>query len=1461
MPTLNIYTSPVGSQLTSTINKSATPPEPDDKNDFAVYITGNGNFTLEQSDVGLTTGYSIQSFEGAGCSYKAVIRPPTTAGVLTISIANNAVPEGNSAVSQTIRMSTSFPDTDAEAPTQGFAHNLSALGIAVTPTEIKIKTSTSGPNRTHINNFNFAGTALNTETIPSSLRNVRNGLDVLNGDYLFRATSGPYRINGQDLSFDYLGGSAYSNLSHSRYGYISYDSFNTVLYLGMHTYDDFTEAHRFDEAAVGTTSQADSAFAVQDDLVYTFNNRSLYQLKSFTEIELLRRLNIATITNQRGAAIYRDTLYLVSTTHVYTLDIRPYRPMSRNTKTTIYPQFIKPGQSLDLSLFAPDADRFIFDVGFDKPSWLSISGTQLSVASDATTGVQPVLLKVRAINYIDSIGFTFYLIIEADTAPVWRDVDSLSMKENSTYNLHQIVEADSIVLQSGPTGSSVSDSVFTLGTTDGAATFRATKDGLTTDKTIEIDRIQAPTPANFSDTFRYTVKIANIDVTEDLLKANPLRVSKSSDNIELTRYRADSVSIALSNANDKYDPDAADNFWDQNSLNPGGYQEEIKVYMENLISGSWTSHLLFSGIIQNQATVVSAVQVNLTAVDVSVLLERSAISDFGVSTKWDTLRKLSDEESFESVYVPEGSLLPIQPKTAEAYHDRTKLTRSSLQLPTHGPPLTNTMYVSASDVRVSGGFFEEGLSVAKFKTYPRSQDVVSLLNLLAIAGTIYNTEIEVPAVTLDAPTFFNQGSVPFAVEATRTTRLPVDWVHDATNDRLLELLSNPEGHIADLLVQWDIERKSYRVLHTFDKDVKAHRIERRDATNYYILTSGAIPQDRSAQTLPRQSDGTGYVYDSVSEGSAIKVYHYNSSTDTLTEHVAEDNTYPAQLGIHYWTGFENSLYTDEFEGITPYDRGAFKWHSGNLYYRYAKDGAFGVARVNAGGTTSEMIDQTELNHQNHLNFAFDVTSTGDIYFVYATGNSSQSSLVIKRRTSGGTESTLLTDTKAFSALTALDAGGGAYLGAHECLFHNNQLYILAPIQRVNKDDSTDPATYSRAKEKTAGMVLYRCDVTAGTPSLTVIEKWDFLHLAGCGLVVHDGNVHYIEQPIVASQFKAYNPDLEDTYRDAMGYNVLPESIGALKKINADGTVEDLGNLWYEGDYAYNQALTRTLSIDGDLHVMLGYGNTRELLKYNSLASKADNCVHIRYGTNLQFLLPTFQPTGNIYSELANIARKIGAILSFDGNLISIKDRRALRAKVQGTLTANATTLAFDTANRTFPGSGNLRIGTEFLSYTGISGGSFTGVTRGVLGTAAAAHADEADILFVDALVPSEEILDINRNIDTTRYFNKVEDGSDIFEVSDTAGIEKYNERAYTLDLGVTRNENAWLETMFEQYLSELKTLGKQLNLTLTAGKTANALDVGQVIGVADRGRVESLRIDSITYSQQHVNISARTVGG
>ena len=981
---------------------------------------------------------------------------------------------------------------------------------------------------------------------------------------------------------------------------------------------------------------------------------------------------------------------------------------------------------------------------------------------------------------------------------------------------------------------------------------------------------------------------------------------------------------------------------------------------------NWIENLLFTGLINESFEPIGKATFKMSCVDISSRLRKALAQDFGTLEKWDSLRKLSDEDSFEGTYIPERSLLPMQVGTGMARSDRTDLAISRLELPSEGPAEQNTAYMTPTELKTAGGFLDEN-PLLRFKVDHRSEDVRFLVNQLATNKEVYNTEIDIPGVTVDEPFLLNRGSVAFSVGSpTRTTRLPVDWVHDSTNNRVLILLSNPERHIADLLVQYDVHADSYRVLHTFDKGIAVHRIERRNATNYYILTSAKIQQDRSARQLPRPNDSTGYASDSVSEGSEIKIYRYSTSSGTLTEHVSADDTLPPQLGIQYHVGFENSLYVDEFEGIRPDYRGAFKWNGSYLYYRYAKDGEFGVARVNTGGTTTKMIGQAVGKSQNHLNFAFDINSSGSIYFVYTTvgvpsdvtvvdnqplgpggsitiannlsGNSTpfrlrletpgsnysgaprvtivgidtsgesqsatitftrpgqtreltqtfleitsisassswvrgnlivtaifqdiESHLNIERRTNSGTTPTILENRQALGSLTDLDATGGVYLGCHECVFHNNHLYILAQIGRVDVDGSE----VSPSRTKSAGMVLYRCNVTAGSPSLTAIDTWDFVHQAGCNLIVHDGAVHFTEQPSAATRFKPINPDLDgywtdDERKETMGYNVIEESLGALKKINSSGEVESLGNVWHT-DRPYNVFPTRMLSIEDALHLCAGYGNLDELLRFNSLASQSDNMVHIVYGKTLHYVLPTFQPNGrSIYAALAGLAKSVNATLSFEKNVIMITDRRPFRAVTDGATGTGTADIGFSDANKTFPSSGYLLIGKEILKYTGISGGTFTGITRGVLGSDIINHANASEVLYLDNIIETEGLGSPYKKItlqsDTNRIFNIIRDSGGVAEVRDAASIAKYGERPYTLDLGLTRHEKVWIERIFASYLEELKELQQIVNIQTVPDFS---LRLGQIVPFFYKSLIYGMRIVSIRYEKNTTHIKGRTVG-
>ena len=1573
---VEILNVPIGSVLTSSIGAN----DEADKNDFTVLLIFSENVAnLTESGITLSAGATLVSLEGKNSVWKAMVRPPQTAGTVTVTVAANAVAEGNAETSKDIEVVTDYPDTDAETPTLLFNHSnlTNASGLSVSPT--RIIAIRGGDTTASVVFFTHAGVQQTTETLTPSIVGTAERIEYFNDTLLIAGNQiyrGPGRFSLTDLSEieRYAIPSTSGFIVHTRLGVIGIDN-TRVFYIqpyGTTAHDDRVE-HQL------PTEFGYRNIAHQDDLLYmaergfSTNIFALAEINDADGATYVSQLNINRPSGgMRDIAIYRDTLYMlgVNNGNIYTLDIRKYRPVAKRTKTTIYPIFAEAGDTIDLTQFSPDAERIVFDVGFKKPPHLSINTSNELVVGSGPT----VLVKLKAINRIDATeteSFGFYLIIRRAGIPIWRNVSELTMRAGSSYDLFQLVpDAESIVFRSGRArlvGSSLSSGMFKIGTVGGVAEFTARKGSRSSHNRIQIDVVQGvgnrSSLLQKKGVFRYRVEIAGIDVTPDLVGTPS--VSETLDPIIINEYRVNEASIVLRNEGGKYNSDLAGNFWETHGLNAGGFQDAVKIYTEHFENGSWVENLLFTGLINESFEPIGDATFKLNCTDISSRLRKALAQDFGTLEKWDALRKQSDEDNFEGTYIPERSLLPMQVGTGIARSDRTELDISRLELPSEGPAAENTAYMTPMELRTAGGFLTEN-PLLRFKGEHRSEDVRFLVSQLAINKEIYNTEIDIPGVTVDTPFLLNRGSVSFSVEPTRTTRLPVDWVHDSTNSRVLILLSNPERHIADLLVQYDIDGDSYRVLHTFDKgNLAVHRIERRNATNYYILTSAKIQQDRSARQLPRPNDSTGYAYDSVSEGSEIKIYHYSTSTGTLTEHVAEDNSHPPQLGIQYPVGFENGLNIDEFEGIRPDYRGTFKWNGSYLYYRYAKDGEFGVARVNTGGTTTKMMGQAVGKSQNHLNFAFDINSSGSIYFVYATtgipsdvtvvdnqplgpggsitiannlsGNSAPfilrletpgsnysgapsvtivgidtsgepqtrtitftrpgqtreltqtfleitsisasaswvrgnlivtaifqevaSQLIIERRTSGGVVSTVFSDTQALSTLTDLDDTGGAYLGCHECVFHSNQLYLLCPIQRVDEDSGT----YTPSRTKSAGMVLYRCNVTAANPSLTVIETWDFVQLAGCNLTVHDGAVHFTEQPSAASRFKPINPDLDGYWTDnerkeTMGYNIVEEALGALKKINASGEVESLGNVWYT-DRPFNVFPTRMLSIDDDLHLCAGYGGFDELLRFNSLASQQDNGVHIVYGRTLHYVLPTFQPNGrSIYAALAGLAKSVNATLSFRQNIVFITDRRPFRTLTDGATGTGTADIGFSDANKTFPNSGYLLIGKEILRYTSISSGALTGITRGVLGSDIINHADASEVLYLDNIIETEGLGSPYKKItlqsDTNRIFNIIRDSGGIAEVRDEDSIAKYGERPYTLDLGLTRHEKAWIEQIFASYLEELKDLQQIVNIQAVPDFS---LRLGQIMPFFYAGQLKAMRIVSIRYERNATHVKGRTV--
>ena len=604
MPAMvEILTIPIGSQLTSTISGT----DKADKNDFPVLLLFSENVNLTESGLTVSAGATLVSLEGKNSVWKAIIRPPQTAGTVTVTVAANAVSQGNPQTTKSIRISTSFPDADAESSVELFMHSLAnTRGIALTPTRIVLSSGRGLYSEVTLTKFSHSGTEQTSEQSAISGSGAPNGsrkIDFINGEYLVSGgQGGRYRENGSALEKVLQRNihTGQSGISHSRLGYTAIGS-GTAGRIYTQVYGG--ENKNFITHTINRTFGF-GALACQNDLIYLLapsgNQVGYAEITDGDEIEYRKDLNINQNANSTDISIFRDTLYfmvsLSSRGSVETLDIKKYRPLAKNTKSTIYPIFANEGDTIDLNQFSPDAERIVFDVGYDLQPNLSINASNGLVVG---SGAQTCLVKLKAINRIgatETDSFQFYLIVRRAAAPVWRGVSELTMKAGSSYDLFQLVpDAESISFRSGRarlTDSSLSNGKFRIGTMGGVAEFTARKGSRSSHIAITIDVVQGNDGSDSPDVSGYRIEIAGIDVTPDSVELPS--VSETLDPVVLNEYRVNEASITLRNGDGKYNSDNAGNFWETHGLNAGGFQNAVKIYLKHT---DGTESLHFSGIV------------------------------------------------------------------------------------------------------------------------------------------------------------------------------------------------------------------------------------------------------------------------------------------------------------------------------------------------------------------------------------------------------------------------------------------------------------------------------------------------------------------------------------------------------------------------------------------------------------------------------------------------------------------------------------------------------------------------------------------------------------------------------------------------------------------------------------------------------------------------------------------------
>ena len=101
-----------------------------------------------------------------------------------------------------------------------------------------------------------------------------------------------------------------------------------------------------------------------------------------------------------------------------------------------------------------------------------------------------------------------------------------------------------------------------------------------------------------------------------------------------------------------------------------------------------------------------------------------------------------------------------------------------------------------------------------------------------------------------------------------------------------------------------------------------------------------------------------------------------------------------------------------YEGIVAHTRSRFVAIKGSLYYRYATDSEFGVAAAPADDSAvTPLFAESHDVFFNHLNFAFDVDESGDVFMASVQGTEGGSTLKIEKYVAGGDNAVIFKKTE------------------------------------------------------------------------------------------------------------------------------------------------------------------------------------------------------------------------------------------------------------------------------------------------------------------------------------------------------------------------------------------------------------------------------------------------------------------
>ena len=518
----------------------------------------------------------------------------------------------------------------------------------------------------------------------------------------------------------------------------------------------------------------------------------------------------------------------------------------------------------------------------------------------------------------------------------------------------------------------------------------------------------------------YTVTILGQDVSSDIVEIP--NIDQSVDYPQLNAYRIAEANITLKRREgDPYNPNKNPNFFTENSGNQSGYKASVKIEGGFILSdGTEEKQTLLQGIIINTNVDARTGNISIVVSDNSQDMRTKPVQDFGLEK---TLR-LQRGQSLGSTGVyplPNAVVPPSEESFSAVATDGTTMTRKE-NLDTEGLLEPNNYDIESGELRTEGGPLEDNEEpILTFKSPYRNKSISFLVEKILENYNITIDQaqrdlIEIPEVTLSSDYYTSLGRPSYDIENTTGSNywfwdgFVTDFIVNETSNEILFLHSGGRGTSSTShIIRYSIDTQQTEIVYTsttYQEWWKFIGVDSNSDNSYdtfYIL--GTQPPTTRDNRIDFTGTTTRGFYNSSVPSASAQVYPriwriITGTSPTQVVWVPSSSSFRPQLAYHYTIG---DLYRDHNSGDVPESRVGFHTHNNNLYYRFANQSTFGVARVamsnssNTPSSPTSMLsasrDQDGFNSCNH-DFTIDGTT---LYGAFTWTNNTFSQMKIVSR--------------------------------------------------------------------------------------------------------------------------------------------------------------------------------------------------------------------------------------------------------------------------------------------------------------------------------------------------------------------------------------------------------------------------------------------------------------------------------